>query len=242
MHRAIAAVASGQLSLRAASKAFNVPFTSLHNHLQHQAPRLDESMHVAAADEPMPDAAPDPLVCVLLAVDERGSVQVRVEPAERSRVHGAGLISCSVPMLLPPVSGPETLMTVEEEQAFAEWLLRCSDMHLPIPKSLANQKAKAILERRDASFGTESGVPGRHWWEGFYRRWPAVGPRKPQPIAHGRAMLTKEHVDAFFADLQVLSVTIPPQVRMHAAACLALPTASRSHQSARCAVEPVERG
>jgi hypothetical protein len=106
-------------------------------------------------------------------------------------------------------------MTHEEEDAFAAWLIRCSDLHLPVPKSIANEKARAIVERRGAKFGTESGGPGRHWWEGFYRRWPAVGPRKPQPISRGKALLTQEHVAAFYEDLQTLQKTIPAQVRTH---------------------------
>lgn len=70
-----------------------------------------------------------------------------------------------------------------------------------------------ILERRGAKFNTASGLPSREWWDGFYRRWPAVGSRKPQPITKGKALLTKEQVDAFFNDLRTLNSTIPAQVR-----------------------------
>lgn len=213
---AIAAVQHQQLSQRAAAKAFQVPLTSLQNHLRRLSPVEALEEHavrpVSVPAEQALSPPPQPLVCVLLSIDSHGSVSTSTQAECAARVGAEVRVQRSTPVLLPPLPGPPTLLSHEEEQAFAEWLIRCSDLHLPTPKSIASQKASMILERRGAKFGTASGLPSREWWDGFYRRWPAVGPRKPQPIARAKALLTKEHVSAFFADLQTLSNTIPAQV------------------------------
>jgi hypothetical protein len=226
--KAVCAVQHGQLSQHAAAVAFHVPRASLQDYLRrHSALPSEKTEDVAAAgvasllslsasSSPAtiisPPSSLPPLVSVLCVIDPHGCVAVSVEAARESRVgENISVHSNIQPFLLAPHSGPPTLLTHEEESAFAHWLIRCSDLHLPVPKCIANEKARAILERRGAKFSTETGVPGRHWWDGFYRRWPAVAPRKPQPITKGKALLTKEHVDAFFNDLQTLS-SIPPQV------------------------------
>jgi hypothetical protein len=106
-------------------------------------------------------------------------------------------------------------MTYEEEKAFSDWIITCSNLHIPTPKSICNQKASMILERRNAKFKTKTGLPSKEWWYGFYKRWPEVAPRKPQPFSRGKALLTKEHVDAFFTDLHLLSNTVASGVSNH---------------------------
>ena len=106
-------------------------------------------------------------------------------------------------------SGPNTIMTYEEEKAFSDWIITCSNLNIPTPKSICDQKASMILERRDSKFKTKTGLPSKEWWYGFYKRWPAVAPRKPQPLSRGKALLTKEHV-TLMGCYSTTGVYIPP--------------------------------
>jgi hypothetical protein len=214
---AVSAVQKHQMSQRAASNAFHVPLTSLQNYLhRHSAVQEEEVASAPPSHVQLPSCPSLPalplLVRVVTSIDPHGRLSISFEAEHQSRVGTQISIDSSMPLLLAPPPGPSPLMTHEEEKAFAQWLICCSDLHLPTPKCIASEKARMILERRGAQFSTASRLPSREWWDGFYRRWPAVGPRKPQPITKGKALLTKEHVDAFFRDLQTLSSSIPPQV------------------------------
>jgi hypothetical protein len=159
---------------------------------------------------------PISIATVLCNVNTNGDVNliVHINDSDYSTKDDA-LISCtasSIILPLPTSSGPSTIMTYEEEKAFCDWIITCSNLHIPTPKSICNQKASMILERRNAKFNTKAGLPSKEWWYGFYKRWPQIASRKPQPFSRGKALLTKEHVDAFFTDLHALSNTVAIEV------------------------------
>lgn len=149
----------------------------------------------------------NPYAWVSIAVDEYGTVYVTIDVTVQGHTYirkdGRYIdLSLSGPFSLPPTSGPTTIMTADEEAAFAEWLVVCSDMHLPIPKRMADQKALMILQLRGAQFNTITTLPGKDWWHGFYKRHPEVSTRKSQPISRQRALLSPFSVNAFYNDLR----------------------------------------
>jgi hypothetical protein len=124
------------------------------------------------------------------------------------------ITSSALPVAAPCSSGPSPIMYYDEESAFADWLVTCSNLNLPVSKTIANNKARQILERRGAHFTTKSGLPSKKWWYGFTKRFPAVAIRKKQSINRARALLTQSSVDAFFTDLHTLQTRkhINPEV------------------------------
>ena len=158
-----------------------------------------------------------PHVWVSLSVDEYGTVYATIDGTVQGHTYiqkdgGYIDLSLSGPFSLPPTSGPSTIVTADEEAAFAEWLILCSDMHLHIPKRMADQKALMILQLRGAQFNSITSLPGKDWWQGFYKRHPEVGIRKSQPISRQRALLSPFSVEAFYYDLRKQVKDIQPKV------------------------------
>jgi len=109
-------------------------------------------------------------------------------------------ITNNIPLVSPPSAGrPIQKMVYEEEKAFADWLIQCSDANLPQSRAQANQKAVMILERTGESpprrFNTKTGLPSDEWWTGFYHRWPEVKTRRTQAINRGKATLLPEDLE-----------------------------------------------
>ena len=64
---------------------------------------------------------------------------------------------------------------------------------------------KYLLEK-GTKYPSKDGLPGKHWWSGFQKRWPELSYRKPEHLGKNRATAArKENVDAFFVKMaQVL--------------------------------------
>ena len=105
-------------------------------------------------------------------------------------------------MSYPSASGPPTVLTYEEEKAFAKWIIDCSNCYMSPTIALANQKARQIIERRGSQFRGKSKMPSRSWWRSFLGRHPEVKDRRPTPINRARADLKRESVESYFDSLE----------------------------------------
>jgi hypothetical protein len=215
---AIAAIDSKHISKRQASKQFDVPLTSLRRYIsqKNQYSHYDQNININDVSllnfeetESTDNHNLFPIVILSWSINTYGKVNIEIVYNEYN--DDIKIISL-LPITLTQTSGPPTIMTYEEEKAFCNWIITCSTLHIPTPKSICNQKASMILERRGSKFNTKTGLPSKKWWYGFYKRWPQVASRKPQPLSKGKALLTKEHVDAFFTDLHSLSNTVATEV------------------------------
>jgi hypothetical protein len=210
MHRAVACGMKHSMSELEASKHFHIPRSTLQRYLHRiQLPILSTTTLPSVTSDLI--VIDQPVVSVYASVNNHGKVVVTIN------VNDTAITDTAVNVILPvsATSGSSTIMTYEEEKAFSDWIITCSDLNIPTPKSICEQKASMILERRDSKFKTKTGLPSKEWWYGFYKRWPAVAPRKPQPLSKGKALLTKEHVEAFFTDLHSLSNTVVTAVSYH---------------------------
>ncbi len=213
--QAIIAVRSKTMSIRKAANIFQVPCSSLHLCIQQQCTFThsnSNSNNNSQLKNQLVTNDSNYLHCIhtILTIDANAEIEVKLVYSSYTK----NVAPQSTIILKSDHSGPSTIMTYEEEKAFCNWIITCSELHIPTPKSICNQKASMILERRGSKFKTKTGLPSKEWWYGFYKRWPQVAPRKPQPLSKGKALLTKEHVDAFFTDLHSLSNTVATEVNL----------------------------
>ncbi|XP_066588079.1 uncharacterized protein [Prorops nasuta] len=70
--------------------------------------------------------------------------------------------------------GPNTYLSLEEEKIIVEWIFYCSEREFSITKSqLLDCVQKPVVElKRETPF--KDNRPGRHWFEGFFRRHPEI--------------------------------------------------------------------
>jgi hypothetical protein len=202
--QAILSIQSHTMSVRKACQTFNVPRTSLRRCIQ----QCVSTSHLNNTQFQVERCDNQYLVHTTITIHANAQIEINVLCSSYEN----HMLPISTIILKSDHSGPHTIMTYEEEKAFSDWIITCSNLHIPTPKSICNQKASMILERREAKFNTKTGLPSKEWWYGFYKRWPAVAPRKPQSLSRGKALLTKEHVDAFFTDLHSLSNTVATEV------------------------------
>ncbi len=216
VHAACNEIRNKTMSVKQASKYFNIPRTTLRNYIQ-----LNNSSSISSITTTTDNTINEQknnnelFVQIVSQIYYDGQINILIVIDTMNKYNSSISTSSITPLLLPPLSGPATIMTFEEEKAFCDWILTCSNLHIPTPKSICNQKASMILERRGSKFNTKTGLPSKEWWYGFYKRWPEVASRKPQPLSRGKALLTQEHVDAFFTDLHLLSNTVASGVSNH---------------------------
>jgi len=205
---AVNTVLEKKLTERAAAKAFKVPRATLQRCVNRTSGMTNNTCTPTSTPSSPPNDFCTRVSCI---VNPLGVVQlnISVDLSTKSRMqHKKSIINLhtQLPVASSASPGATPIMQYEEEKAFADYLVACSDRNLPVSKTLANNKARQILERRGAKFTTKSGLPSKEWWYGFIKRFPQVGIRKKQDIHRGRAVLTQESVDAFFTDLHTLKV------------------------------------
>jgi hypothetical protein len=213
LQQAIIAVQCNNMHIRKAAKIFHVPCSSLHSRLQKQCAVnfTDSNLNFNQTQQNTCTQNFQYSIRTILTIDIYARIEVDIiySSCVNDSINDKPI---STIILKSAPSGPATIMTYEEECAFSEWIITCSNLHIPTPKSICSQKASMILERRGAKFNTKTGLPSREWWYGFHKRWPQIAPRKPQSLTRKKAALTKEYVDAFFTDLHSLSNVVATEV------------------------------
>ena len=85
------------------------------------------------------------------------------------------------------VGGP-TVMTPREEQ---EIVLTCqvlADMGFGLTKELIEVVVLDYIKENNIKVPSfTGGIPGKDWWQRFFKRWPTLANRKPQHLSKHRA-------------------------------------------------------
>ena len=101
--------------------------------------------------------------------------------------------------------GPSTVLTDEEEDRLATYLVEMADMGFGLSRDTVVELAFTIVEKSQIKHPFRDGRAGRAWFEGFRRRHPKLSLRSPQPLSYCRALCSnQETIDEFFGKLGAL--------------------------------------
>ena len=112
----------------------------------------------------------------------------------RRRVNGSVSIDCR--------PGPSTVLTEEEEEHLANYLVQMSDMGFGLSPDAVKNIAYRIVEKNNRKHPFKNNAAGQDWFKGFCRHHPKLTIRMPQPLSYCRAISSnKETIDTFFGKL-----------------------------------------
>ena len=120
-------------------------------------------------------------------------------PVETLRRHVAGMVKDGCK------PGPGTVLTEEEEEHLAAYLVEMADMGFGLSRDTVMEMAFAIVDKAQRKHPFNKGKAGRAWFDGFRRRHPKLSLRSPQPLSYSRALCSnQEIVDDFFGKIGAL--------------------------------------
>lgn len=98
-------------------------------------------------------------------------------------------------------SGPETVLTKEEETILVNWLLHIGKCGFPGTKEQLLDSVKILVKNLERPNSFTDGRPGRRWYEGFMKRHPELSKRIPQNLTSSRANLTENRIRQWFDEV-----------------------------------------
>ena len=120
-------------------------------------------------------------------------------PVETFRRHANGSVEAGCK------PGPSTVLTDEEEDRLATYLVEMADMGFGLSRDTVMELAFTIVEKSQRKHPFRDGRAGCAWFEGFRRRHPKLSLRSPQPLSYCRALCSnQETIDEFFGKLGAL--------------------------------------
>lgn len=98
--------------------------------------------------------------------------------------------------------GPDTVLSKDEEDLLAEWVVRVSKAGFPVTRvELLDSVQHLIKElKRDSPFTNDR--PGRTWFNSFLKRNPNISIRVAQNLTSSRAAVRKETLLKWFQEIQ----------------------------------------
>ncbi len=98
----------------------------------------------------------------------------------RRRVNGTVVAGCK--------PGPSTILTEEEEDRLARYLVQMSEMGFGLSRDTVMHLAYTIVDKIQRKHPFKDGKAGRAWFDGFRKRHPKLTIRSPQPLSYCRAL------------------------------------------------------
>ena len=112
----------------------------------------------------------------------------------RRRVAGKVTLDCR--------PGPDTILTHEEEDVLAHYVLKMADMGYGLGREDVMRVAFQIVQKSGRKHPFKEGKAGRCWMDGFMGRHPKLTLRAPQPLSFARATAASdEAMKSFFEKL-----------------------------------------
>lgn len=78
--------------------------------------------------------------------------------------------------------GPESILDGHIESQLEEWLLGTSRMGFPINRDFLIHSVKQLVDAESLKNPFKNNVPGRKWFEGFFKRHPCVGQKRAEHL------------------------------------------------------------
>ena len=98
--------------------------------------------------------------------------------------------------------GPSTVLTEEEEEQLATYLVKMADMGFGLCADTVKGLAFRIVEKSGREHPFQDEKAGRAWFDGFCRQHPRLTIRKPQSLSYCRALCSDpETIKDFFGKL-----------------------------------------
>ncbi len=98
--------------------------------------------------------------------------------------------------------GPLTVLTAEEEDCLARYVVEMADMGFGLTREDIMRLAFVIIDKSGRAHPFRDGKAGRGWFEAFRARHPRLTLRTPQPLSYCRALCSNPGViQDFFAKL-----------------------------------------
>ena len=104
----------------------------------------------------------------------------------RRRVTGKVEVDCR--------SGPPTVLTPDEEEEIAHYLIEMADMGYGLTKDAVMCLVGTYITKCKRNNPFKDGKAGRWWFDGFKKRHPTLTIRMPQPLSYARALCSKKVV------------------------------------------------
>lgn len=99
-------------------------------------------------------------------------------------------------------SGPETILTREEESLLVQWLFEISKCGFPATKNQMLDSVQLLLKELGRTNTFTDGRPGRKWYELFLKRHPELTKRIPQNLSGSRASLNENRIRYWFREVE----------------------------------------
>lgn len=103
------------------------------------------------------------------------------------------------PVSLP--RGATTILSKEQEDELAEWILLHADFGDPRTKQDIIIAAADIAQLDDSSSNFKNGTPTSGWIDGYFKRYPTLRYRKPQGISKASAINTKDDFSGLWRNI-----------------------------------------
>ncbi|CAD6208597.1 GSCOCG00012747001-RA-CDS [Cotesia congregata] len=95
-------------------------------------------------------------------------------------------------------SGPETVLSSQEEDHIVKWALDRAAMGAPVTKTELLDCVQKYVQKLAKKTPFTDNRPSRHWYEGFRKRHPELSIRKPQHLSVSRAAVSCEELQEWF--------------------------------------------
>lgn len=110
-----------------------------------------------------------------------------------NKLNGKSPLNCSM--------GPKTILTTNEENILAEWIIAMNNQHMPVTKTQLLDSVQRIIKDKKQETPFKNNRPGEKWYELFLKRHPQISVRTPQNLTSTRDSVTEENIRNWFAEV-----------------------------------------
>lgn len=99
-------------------------------------------------------------------------------------------------------SGPETVLSMEEEKFIEKWILCLADRGFPVVKRQLLRSIQLYLNANQRRTPFTNNFPGRKWYKNFLKRHPVIAKRLSQNLIKSRAAVTEVQLKSWHAEVR----------------------------------------
>lgn len=99
-------------------------------------------------------------------------------------------------------TGPETILSSEEEDEIVKWVLHRAEIGAPVTKTDLLDCIQQYVQANSKKTPFTDDRPGRQWYKAFRKRHPELSIRKPQQLSTSRAEVSKEELEDWFENTE----------------------------------------
>lgn len=98
-------------------------------------------------------------------------------------------------------SGPNTILTTDEEAIIEKWVLSLAVRGFPVTKNQLLRSVQMYLKTTKRKTPFTENLPGRKWYEGFRNRHPIISEKISQDLTTSRAAITEEKIRSWHTEI-----------------------------------------